>query len=58
MQNAPTEHELQAFFAEVWQLAERAAASDDLRLASYLFTLADEIAEWWNTSTGVIPLAP
>ena len=48
MRNAPTEQELQIVFEEVWQLAERAAASDDQRLAPRLFELADEIAAWRN----------
>ena len=48
MWNAPTEHELQAIFEEVWQLAERAATSDDRQLAPRLFELADEIAAWRN----------
>jgi hypothetical protein len=48
MPNAPTEHELQAFFEEVWQLAERANATEDWQLGPYLFALAEEIAAWRN----------
>lgn len=48
MWNAPTEQEFQAIFEEVWQLAERAAASNDRQLAPRLFELADEIAAWRN----------
>jgi hypothetical protein len=43
-----TEDELQQFFEEIWQLAERVAASDDSCLAARLFELADEVAEWRN----------
>ena len=48
MRIAPTEQELQAFFEEVWHLAERTGASEDWQLAPYLFELADEIAAWRN----------
>jgi hypothetical protein len=48
MWDAPTEQELQAIFEEIWQLAERAAASDDRQLAPRLFELADEITAWRN----------
>lgn len=48
MKRAPTEQDLQAFFEEVWQLAERTGASEDRQLAPYLFALADEIAAWRN----------
>lgn len=44
----PTEDELQEFFEEVWQLAERVAASNDTRWAPRLFELADEVAAWRN----------
>jgi hypothetical protein len=44
MKSAATELELQAFFEEVWHLAECTAASADWKLAPYLFELADEIA--------------
>jgi hypothetical protein len=48
MPNGPTEQELQSLFEEIWQLAERAHASDDWRLGPYLFALAEEIAAWRN----------
>ncbi len=48
MKSAATELELQAFFEEVWHLAECTAASADWKLAPYLFELADEIAAWRN----------
>jgi hypothetical protein len=46
MKRAPTDLELQAFFEEVWQLAERTAATEDSQLSPYLFELAEEIAVW------------
>ena len=56
MPNAPTEQELQAFFEEVWQLAERAYASEDWQLGPYLFALAEEIAAWRNKLRADQPL--
>ena len=44
MPNSPAENELEAFFEEVWRLAEFAAASDDRHLAPHLFALAEDIA--------------
>ena len=44
MPNSPAENELEAFFEEVWQLAEFAAASEDRHLAPHLFALAEDIA--------------
>jgi hypothetical protein len=44
MPNSPAENELEAFFEEVWQLAEFAAASEDRHLAPHLFALAEGIA--------------
>jgi len=57
MQSAPTELELQAFFEEIWRLAERVGASEDWQLAPYLFELADEVAEWRNALRGGRALA-
>jgi len=52
MLKAPTEDELEEFFEELWQLAERLGASEDKRWAERLFELADEVAEWRNELQG------
>jgi hypothetical protein len=52
MPDAPSDHELQEFFDEVWRLAEQAGASQDQQLAPYLFELADEIVTWRNALLG------
>ena len=44
MPNSPAENEFEAFFEEVWRLAELAAASEDRHLAPHLFALAEDIA--------------
>jgi hypothetical protein len=52
MVKAPTDDEIEEFFEELWQLAERLAASEDKRWAERLFELADEVAEWRNELQG------
>jgi hypothetical protein len=44
MPNSPAENEFEAFFEEVWRLAEFAAVSEDRHLAPHLFALAEDIA--------------